>query len=435
MPGDRSAGHAHGMRGRLVIVGVAVVAAVVLAVVLSNNGASTPSGTATTATAVDPVAAAMAATPPVSAQFSDRGVNLTGYQPDVFPSPTAAGQLDAIAATGATTVSIVITWYEQNKTSNDVQPDGAKSATDDGVRTLAAAAASRGLTVALKPHVDVLDGTFRGEIAPSDPAAWMRSYTGFVTHVADLAASVGAGTLVVGTELQTLSGRTDDWRALIAQVRQKFHGRLTYAANWVDEAERINFWDALDIIGIDAYMPLVKDNADPTVRALVQGWQQWRTRLEKLSGKVDRSVLFTELGYASRLGAAEQPSQEGSGAISQPAQARLYEAAFRVWRDVSWFAGIWWWDWPGDGGDPARDAGSYPPVGKLAESTLTRWLRTAPEAPATTTPLPAATTATAPPPTPAPTAATTPAPTTPAPTTPTTTVTVTVTTPAPAPTG
>ena len=95
---------------------------------------------------------------------------------------------------------------------------------------------------------------------------------------------------------------------------------------------------------------------------------------------------------------------------------------------MTWFDGIWWWDWPGDGGDPARDAGSYPPVGKLAESTLTRWLRTAPEAPAATTPLPAATTAGAP-------AVTTAAPTTPAPATPTTTVTVTVTTPAPAPTG
>ena len=321
---DPSAGHAHGMRGRLIIVAVAVVAAVILAVLLSNGGTTTTQSGSTATQSVDPVAAAMAATPPVDAQFSERGINLTGYTPDVFPSATAANQLDAIAATGATTVSIVITWYQQDKTSNDVQPDGAKSATDDGVRTLAAAAASRGLTVALKPHVDVLDGTFRGEIAPSDPAAWMRSYTGFVTHVADLAASMGAGTLVVGTELQTLSGRTDDWRNLIAQVRQKFHGRLTYAANWVDEAERIGFWDALDIIGVDAYMPLVKDNADPTVHALVQGWQPWRTRLEKLSGKVDRPVLFTELGYPSRLGAAEQPSQEGSGAISQPAQARLY---------------------------------------------------------------------------------------------------------------
>lgn len=419
------------MRGRLIIVAVAVVAAVILAVLLSDNG-TTPKGTAPTTT-VDPVSAAMAATPPVDAQFSERGINMTGYQPDVFPSATASAQLDQIAATGATTVSIVITWYQQNKTSNDVQPDGAKSATDDGVRTLAAAASSRGLTVALKPHVDVLDGTFRGEIAPSDPAAWMRSYTGFVTHIADLAASVGAGTLVVGTELQTLSGRTDEWRALIAQVRQKFQGRLTYAANWVDEAERIGFWDALDTIGVDAYMPLVKNNPDPTVRALVQGWQPWRTRLEKLSDKVGRPVLFTELGYPSRLGAAEKPSQEGSGTISQPAQARLYEAAFKVWKDVSWFDGIWWWDWPGDGGDPGRDAGSYPPVGKLAQSTLTRWLRTAPEAAPATTPLPTATTSapapTAPVPTPPVTTATPPA------TAPVATVTVTVTTPAPAPTG
>ena len=184
---------------------------------------------------------------------------------------------------------------------------------------------------------------------------------------------------------------------------------------------------------LPASLPLVKNPPHPTARPLVPGWPPWRTRLEKLSDKVGRPVLFTELGYPSRLGAAEKPSQEGSGTISQPAQARLYEAAFKVWKDVSWFDGIWWWDWPGDGGDPGRDAGSYPPVGKLAQSTLTRWLRTAPEAAPATTPLPAATTSapapTAPVPTPPATTATPPA------TAPVATVTVTVTTPAPAPTG
>jgi len=411
------------MRGRLLVVGAAAVIALVLGVVLGTSGGDDDPPTTTPTTgkpAADPVAQALAATAPVGAGWRERGVDLTSYQPEVFASSGAAAQLDRIKATGSTTVSIVVTWYQADKRSGDVQPDGAKSATDDGVRAIAAAARDRGMTIALKPHVDVLDGTFRGDIDPDDPAAWMRSYTGFVTHLADLATEVGATTFVIGTELETLSRRTDDWRALIDQVRQRYSGRLTYAANWVAEAERVKFWDALDLIGIDAYMPLTKDDPDPTVAELVRGWQPWRRRLASLSASVDRPVLFTELGYPSRLGAADRPSQEGDGAISQPAQARLYEAAFRVFEDVPWFHGVWWWDWPGDGGDPARDAGSYTPAGKLAERTMTRWLATAPAAaePAapgatTTEPAPAATEA--------------------APPAVTVTTTVTVTTPAPAP--
>jgi len=203
----------------------------------------------------------------------------------------------------------------------------------------------------------------------------MRSYTAFVTHEAQLATQVGATTFVVGTELEGMSTRTDDWRALIGQVRQRYSGTLTYAANWVAEAQRIQFWDALDEIGVDAYMPLSKSDPDPSVVDLVKGWQPWKQQLQALNGKWGKPVLFTELGYPSRLGAAQHPSDEGSGAISQPAQARAYEAAFRAWDGTPWFHGIWWWDWPADGGDPAADAGSYSPVGKLAERTMTRWLR------------------------------------------------------------
>jgi len=411
------------MRGRLLVIGAAALIALILGVVLGTSGGDDdgPPATATEPPSLDPVAQALAATAPVSAGWRERGVDLTSYQPEVFASGEAATQLDRIQATGTTTVSIVVTWYQADKQSDDVQPDGAKSATDEGVRAIAAAAAERGMTIALKPHVDVLDGTFRGQIAPKDPAAWMRSYTGFVTRMADLAASVGATTFVVGTELETLSGRTADWRALIAQIRQRYAGRLTYAANWVAEAERVKFWDALDLIGIDAYMPLTEDDPDPTVAELIRGWQPWRTRLASLSASVGRPVLFTELGYPSRLGAAERPSQEGDGAVSQPAQARLYEAAFRVFKDVPWFRGAWWWDWPGDGGDPARDAGAYTPAGKLAERTMTRWLATAPAA----APEPAAPTATTAQPPQTTTSGATPAVTV--------TTTVTVTTPAPAP--
>lgn len=124
----------------------------------------------------------------------------------------------------------------------------------------------------LKPHVDVADGSFRGQLRPTDPVAWFASYHTMIDHYAALAADGGARTLVVGDELASQSGRTADWRALITEVRRRFAGMLTYGANWVDEAEHVGFWDALDTIGVDGYMPLSrKGTLDQNVLRLWYG--------------------------------------------------------------------------------------------------------------------------------------------------------------------
>ena len=69
--------------------------------------------------------------------------------------------------------------------------------------------------------------------------------------------------LVVGTQLDRTLHFEDDWRLIIATVRRYFEGTLTYAANWTDY-EKVPFWDALDVIGIQAYFPLLEDGKRAT---------------------------------------------------------------------------------------------------------------------------------------------------------------------------
>ena len=52
------------------------------------------------------------------------------------------------------------------------------------------------MEVMLKPHVDVIDGTFRGEIEPADRAAWFASYGSMIDHYADLAERGGRDDLL-----------------------------------------------------------------------------------------------------------------------------------------------------------------------------------------------------------------------------------------------
>lgn len=310
--------------------------------------------------------------PPVPAGWV-RGANLTAYAADDYGANGTDEALAALKARGANEVAVVVTWYMDDKTSNVVRPATMKTPSDQSVLYAMRTAQALGLKVTLKPHVDVLDGSFRGRIKPSDPQAWFDSYDAFVAQTADLAQRVGADRYIVGTELTTMAARTDDFRRTIETARSAYRGRITYSANWVQEAETVKFWDALDEVGIDAYMPLTKQN-QPSEDDLVKAWKPLADRMQKLHEKTDKPILFTELGYPSRSGAPAEPSREDDTDSADPSlQARLYAAAFRALAPLDWFEGIAWWDWPADG---RSSPGSYAPRGKLAEDVLGRyWAR------------------------------------------------------------
>jgi hypothetical protein len=296
-------------------------------------------------------------------------MNLTSYEADGYLAPAVPASLRALRDLGTTDVAVVVTWYVNGRTGSDVAPDPLKSPTPGAVLAALRQVQALGMRASVKPLVDATDGTFRGDLAPRDRPAWYRSYARLLDECAVLARAAGADTLVVGTELKALSGDTTAWRDLIARARRSFGGQLTYGANWVDEAEGIRFWDALDAVGVDAYMPLASVD-DPTVAQLQEAWAPYRDRLAALHRAWRKPVLFTELGYPSRQGAARLPGREGTGAPDPRPQARAYEAALRAFRGIPWFRGIFWWDWPA--GDAPSDPGSYTPRGKPAADLLRR---------------------------------------------------------------
>ena len=302
-----------------------------------------------------------------------KGMNVTAYQPEAFASDTADEALRSLRATGTTHIAIVPNWYMDAPNSSAVAPDPAKTPTDASVEHAIREARSLGFEVTLKPHVDVKDGTFRGEISPDDRTAWFASYRAMIEGYADLAARAGATGLCVGTELTSMATDLVGFQEVISAARRRFDGELSYAANRIEEAERIAFWDDLDLIGIDAYMPLETPDPDsPTLTELERAWEPYVERIEALHERTAKDVVFTELGYESQVGAA---SEEPTGQVSQPAQAQAYEAAYRVWSeaDFDWFRGIYWWDWSAEGLNSETDDGSFRMAGKKAENVIRYW--------------------------------------------------------------
>jgi len=103
----------------------------------------------------------------------------------------------------------------------------------------------------------------------------------------------------IGTELDATYGHEAEWRAVIAAVRAVApNTKLFYGCNWYPNVTAVNFWDALDYIGVDAYYPLT-DHINPTLEEVKAGWVPIMQTLAETSAKFDKKVIFAEVGYAS----------------------------------------------------------------------------------------------------------------------------------------
>jgi hypothetical protein len=300
------------------------------------------------------------------------GVTFADWTADGYGMTSSDRGLEAIAAVGATHLVIIATAYQAHPQANEMRSvnalTGSRTPTSAAVRHALERALSLGMKVAIKPHVDLEDGTWRGRIAPSDPSAWFKSYQDFILPWTELAESIGAAQFIIGTELAGTIQHVQLWRETIQQIRKIFAGNLIYAASW-DEAHKVPFWRDLDFVGVDFYFPVTTRN-DPSRFEILAGWQPWLERLRLLHQQTGRQILLTEIGYRSVDGAGMRSYEFGdNGKLDLQEQADLYWAALQATSEESWIAGLYWWNWlaNGAGGENNTD---YTPSGKIAEMEL-----------------------------------------------------------------
>jgi hypothetical protein len=223
-------------------------------------------------------------------------------------------------------------------------------------------------------HVQTLDtGEWRGTLRPPDWKEWFRAYEEVILHYARLAEAEEVEVLSVGSELCSSEAREADWRSLIARVREVYHGRVIYSANW-DHYRDVGFWDALDYLGVNAYFRL-SGSPEPTVEELTAGWAGHRDALISWARREGRPLLITEVGYPSRAGAADDPwDYTAERPVDLELQRRCYRAFAETWSGVPELRGAFFYLWWGEGGTGDRD---YTPRGKPAAAELARWFREA----------------------------------------------------------
>ena len=297
------------------------------------------------------------------------GVNLTAYTADGYSQSAVKQGVKTLADLGSTAITLVPTWYMKSSDANQIAPVAGKTPTDESLSQAIGWIRAQGMQVVLKPHVDVIDDSYRGDIQPSNRDAWFRSYGSFIDHYATFAGSHSADLFVVGTELKSMSTETEPWQTLIRTVRDRFMGPVTYAANW-DELDQVQFWSDLDAIGVDAYYPLSKQGVAPTLESLTTAWRQIGERLEAKSKQWQRPVLLTEVGFPSQVDATATPYEVTDQPADQNIQAMAYRAVFDALSGSDWLQGISWWSWRADPSGEEDNAVEYTPEGKKAQGEL-----------------------------------------------------------------
>ncbi|HME52090.1 MAG TPA: hypothetical protein VKM55_07720 [Candidatus Lokiarchaeia archaeon] len=280
-----------------------------------------------------------------------KGMSYTTWHMFSYNSSQAREDFQEMRAAGVEWVAINDQWYQSNLTSQDIHPSPA----GDSIENLSDAfsyARSIGLHIFYKPMLQIESGEWQNWIVYTP--AWMAAYTTWIVSRATFAAQSGVELFSIGCEMGSMQGHSDAVRAMIAEVRAVYHGLITYAANY-DGFWNIDWYDAIDVIGADMYPPMLFTYSPP-LEDLIQFWNGLYNRLQALSSKWNRPILFTEIGAQALEGANMSPSQDKfcdqqdvGGLIN------MYKSVFqsKLWT-APWFKGVYWWVWDNYEPDPAH---------------------------------------------------------------------------------
>jgi hypothetical protein len=307
-----------------------------------------------------------------------RGISLQIHTGDArHPYETL---IDEIAKTGANTICLIVHGFQEHARSQIISVDPAKTPSDERLAELIAHAHKRGLRVALMPVILLSDrrgSEWRGQIEPPNWPDWWKQYRTLLLRYARLAEKSEVELFSVGSELIKTETQDKPWRETIAAVRAVYTGRLFYSANW-DHYQVPQWWDALDIVGMTTYYTLAEGDR-PTRQELLDRWAEIRNKILAWQKKVNRPILFTEVGWPNQISAAEFPWNY----YAQPdkpdpeLQAMCFETFFATFGREPAATGFFVWEWRDRlDADVAPDSDtSYVPTGKPAMKVIRRFFQ------------------------------------------------------------
>ena len=316
----------------------------------------------------------------INAQVIDAQVmNGVGFELATTSDPHLLDEsLLNILQVGGNAVALDLNWTQTSTSVSSPELSNA-SAMFATLGPVVDAIHARGLSVFLRTRIVLPQQMRTAGVTPDSPGEWFDNYGLLLNQTADFANEKGIGLMSIGAGLNSLESpiHTDNWTRIIEDVRSRYDGPLTYAAEFEFDRdfgggfEELPWWSSLDIVGINARVPLTSDfnaTADELSESaafLVDDIESWWRR----DGN-EMPVVLSNVGFPSIDGGATATDTFMQNNIDLEEQALAYDALTNAFQDREWIQGVFWDGWSSDahaGG--AGDAG-LTPQHKPAERVL-----------------------------------------------------------------
>ncbi len=237
---------------------------------------------------------------------------------------------------------------------------------DEDLKMLINEAHAAGLKVYLVPHINPVNygpDSIMGKssLLVDDIHEFFENYKEMIAHYAIIAEETGVELLGLGCENDSLTIQEQNWypgvdlnqkwREIIDVARNHYNGKLTYSAAAGDlnysAPNQIEFWDALDYIGFEWYLPITQ-KTEVSIAELVKAADDAIEKLAKpLYQKYGKPLLFTEVGFEAKPYAWAR-SYEGSAQdrpFDRLAAVICYEYLFQAMEQYAFLEGMFIWSW------------------------------------------------------------------------------------------
>ena len=254
---------------------------------------------------------------------------------------------DKLFGLGVNWICLAFPVMQQTFSSTRIYFDYRTTITDKDLIFVINRAHERGIKVCLKPVINCEDGMWRAYIDFPDGDMlgrdrywneWFESYCAFLCHYAELAQDTGCEMFCIGCEMSGTERKEEHWRSLIEKVRGIYKGPIVYNTNHGRE-DMVNWFDAVDYIGISAYYKVGRKPSD-SKESMLTVWNRVNSRMEELYRKYNKQIIFMEIGCRSAKGCAMMPWDFVHKDLpwDEDEQAVFYESCLEACHDKEWFA-------------------------------------------------------------------------------------------------
>ncbi len=278
--------------------------------------------------------------------------------------------LDEMSAIGINTLFIVDFHFSSDENSDSIFSNN-ETIPESTLCAIVELTRSKGMEPVFKPHIDLLNGKPRYCINPAHMDRWIAAYREIMMEYVAISNRYGLKRIVVGTELDGVAGSPYFSAFISDDIRATFTGEVIYASSF-DNFLACGIWDCVDIIGVNTYFNLCRNDHCPEAE-LTESWSYWLNLLDRFSIAKGKPICITEVGFYSRLGCAINPGDwSRGGEISFDEQAKAYESLLCQSTNFRNIHGIFWWQWELNN-QWNSDSADYTPHGKPAELIIKKY--------------------------------------------------------------